>query len=62
MYIKDLFKFPLVHNIAIIIPFSYSAYNIIMFFFVNVCLARDFFGELKADFQNVEKLININVV
>ena len=50
IYIKDFLKFPLVHNIAIIIPFSYSAYNIIIFLFINACLARDFFGELEADF------------
>ena len=50
MYIKDLLKFPLIYNIAIIIPFSYSAYNIKIFFFINACLARDLFRELKADF------------
>ena len=50
IYIKDFFKFPLVHNITIIIPFSYSAYNIITFLFINIYLARDLFGELKADF------------
>ena len=50
MYIKDLLKFPLVCNIAVIIPFSYSAYNITIFFFINACLAKDLFKELKADF------------
>ena len=50
IYIKDLLKFPLVCNIAVIIPFSYSVYNIIIFFLVNIYLARDLFGELKADF------------
>ena len=50
IYIKDLFKFLLVYNIAIIIPFSHSAYNIITFFFINVYLAGDLFRELKADF------------
>ena len=62
MYIKDLLKFPLVHNIAIIIPFSYFAYDITIFLFINVCLARDFFGEPKVDFWSVEGLINTNVV
>ena len=62
MYIKNLFKFPLVCNIAIIIPFSYSAYNIMTFFFINICLARDLFRELEADFQSIERLININIV
>ena len=38
MYIKDLFKFPLVCNIAVIIPFGYPAYNIITFLFINACL------------------------
>ena len=50
MYIKDFFKFPLVYNIAIIIPFSYSACNITAFFLINIYLARDLFRELKADF------------
>ena len=50
MYIKNLFKFLLVRNIAVIIPFSYPAYNIITFLFVNACLIRDLFRELKVDF------------
>ena len=50
IYIKDLFKFLLICNIAIIIPFSYSAYNIITFLFVNACLTRNLFRELEADF------------
>ena len=50
MYIKDLFKFLLVRNIAVIIPFSYPAYDIITFLFVNVCLTRDLFRELEAEF------------
>ena len=50
MYIKDFFKFLFIYNIAIIIPFSYSAYNIIIFFLINACLAGDLFKELKVDF------------
>jgi hypothetical protein len=50
IYIKDLLKFLLIYNIAIIIPFSYSAYNIIIYFLINAYLARDLFRELKADF------------
>ena len=50
VYIKDLLKFLLIYNIAVIIPFSYSAYNITTFFFINIYLARDLFGELKVDF------------
>ena len=50
IYIKDFFKFLLVYNIAVIIFFGYPTYNIAIFFFVNACLARDFFRELKADF------------
>ena len=50
MHIKDLFKFLLIYNITIIIPFSYSAYNITTFFLINTYLARDLFKELKADF------------
>ena len=50
IYIKDLFKFPLVRNIAVIIPFGYPAYNIITFLFINVYLTRDLFRELEADF------------
>jgi len=50
IYIKNLFKFPLVHNIAVIIPFSYPAYDITTFLFVNTYLTRDLFREPKADF------------
>jgi len=50
IYIKNLFKFLLVCNIAIIIPFSYPAYNIITFLFVNTYLTRDLFREPEADF------------
>ena len=50
IYIKDLLKFPLVCDIAVIIPFSYSACDIMMFFLVNIYLARDLFRELEADF------------
>ena len=50
MYIKDLLKFPLVCNIAIIIPFSYSACDIMTFFLINIYLARDLFREPEADF------------
>ena len=50
VYIKDLLKFPLICNIAVIIPFSYSAYNIITFFLINICLAKDLFRELEVDF------------
>jgi hypothetical protein len=50
IYIKDLLKFPLVRNIAVVISFGYPAYNIITFFFINAYLARDLFRELEADF------------
>jgi len=50
MYIKNLFKFPLICNIAVVIPFGYPAYNITTFLFINACLTRDLFRELEADF------------
>ena len=50
MYIKDFFKFLLIYNIAVIISFGYPACNIIIFFFINACLAKDLFRELKVDF------------
>ena len=50
IYIKDFFKFLLIYNITVIISFSYPTYNIAIFFFINTCLARDLFRELKADF------------
>jgi len=50
IYIKNLFKFPLIYNIAVIIPFSYPTYNIIAFLFINIYLTRDLFRELEADF------------
>jgi len=50
IYIKNLFKFLLVCDIAVIIPFGYPACDIITFLFVNACLTRDLFREPKADF------------
>ena len=50
IYIKNFLKFPFIYNIAIIISFSYPAYNIITFFFINIYLAKDLFRELEADF------------
>jgi len=50
IYIKDLFKFLLIRNVAIIVSFSYPSYNIITFLFINAYLIRDLFRELKADF------------
>ena len=50
IYIKDFFKFLFIYNIAVIISFSYSACNIIIFFFINIYLARDLFKKPKADF------------
>ena len=50
IYIKDLLKFLLIYNIAVIIPFSYSACDITIFFLINIYLAGDLFRELKADF------------
>jgi len=50
MYIKDLFKFLLIRNIAVVIPFGYPACNITTFLFINACLTRDLFREPEADF------------
>ena len=50
IYIKDFLKFPLIYNITVIISFSYPAYNITTFLFINIYLARDLFRELEADF------------
>jgi len=50
IYIKIFFKFLFIYNIAIIISFSYPTYNIIIFLFINACLAKDLLRELKADF------------
>ena len=50
IYIKDFFKFPFVYNIAVIISFGYPTCNIIIFFFINIYLAKDLFKELKTDF------------
>ena len=50
VYIKDLFKFLFICNIAVIIPFSYFIYDITTFFLINIYLARDLFKKPKADF------------
>ena len=49
IYIKNFLKFPLVHNIAVIISFGYSACDIATFLFINAYLARDLLRELEAD-------------
>ena len=50
IYIKDVLKFLFIYNIAVIIPFSYSACNITIFFLINICLAGDLFRKPEADF------------
>jgi len=50
IYIKNLFKFPLVCDVAIIISFGYPFCDIMTFLFINACLTRDLFREPKADF------------
>ena len=50
IYIKNLFKFLFIYNIAVIISFGYPAYNIVTFLFINAYLARDLLRELEADF------------
>jgi hypothetical protein len=62
VYIKDLLKLPLVYNIAVIIPFSYPACDVIAFLLVDACLARDLFRELEADLGRVEGLVDADVV
>ena len=51
IYIKDFLKFPLVYNIAVIIPFNYSACDITTFFLINAYLAGDLFKKLKWTFK-----------
>ena len=62
MYIKNLLKFPLVCDIAVVISFSYPAYDITTFLLINTYLAGDFFREPKADFCSIEGLINTDMV
>ena len=62
IYVKDLLKFPLIYNIAVVISFSYPAYDITTFLFINAYLAGDFFRELEADFYSIEGLINTDIV
>ena len=62
IYIKNLLKFPLVCDIAVIISFGYPAYNIITFLLINAYLAGDFFREPEADFYSIEGLINTDIV
>jgi len=50
VHIKDLLKFPLICDIAVIIPFNYPTYNITVFLLINACLAKDLFKELEVGF------------
>jgi len=50
MYIKNLFKFLLIRDIVVVIPFGYPACDIITFLFINAYLIKDLFREPEADF------------
>ena len=62
MYIKDLFKLPLVCNVAIVIPLSYPANDVVTLVFIDLCLTRDFFREPEADLGCVKRLVNMDVI
>ena len=51
IYIKDLLKFLLIYNIAVIIPFSYPACDIVIFLLINIYLAKDLFKKPEVKYR-----------
>ena len=62
MYIKDFLKLPLVFYIAIVVSLRYSSLYITALCGINICLARDLFGSLEADFRYMEGFVYSDVV
>ena len=62
MYIKDFLKLPFVFYITIIISLYYSSLYIMALYSINICLARDLFGSLKADLKYMEGFVYLNMV
>ena len=54
MNVKDFLKFLFFFNITIIIIFYYLLSDVLMLSSVNLCLIKDFFQYLKADFKCVK--------
>ena len=62
MYIKDFFKLLFIFYIAIIISLYHLSLYITALYGINICLARDLFGSLKADLKCMEGFIYLNVI
>jgi hypothetical protein len=62
MYIKDFLKFLFIFYIAIIVSLCYSSLYITALYSVNICLAKDLFSSLKADFRYIEGFIYLDIV
>jgi hypothetical protein len=62
VYIKDFFKLLFVFYVTVIISLCYLFLYIAVLYSINICLARDLFSSLEADFKYIEGLIYLNVV
>jgi len=62
MYIKDFLKLLFIFYITIIVSLCYSSLYITALCGINIYLARDLFGSLKADLRYMEGFIYLNVI
>ena len=62
MYIKDFLKLLFIFYIPIIISLYYSSLYIIALYSINICLARDLFSSLEADFRYIKGFIYLDIV
>jgi len=62
MYIKDFLKLLFIFYIAIIISLCYLSLYITALCSINIYLARDLFGSLKADLGCMEGFVYLNVI
>src|SRR3984957_1420729 len=62
MYVKDFLKLLFIFYVAVIISLYYSSLYIMALYSINICLARDLFGSLKADLKYMEGFVYLDVV
>ena len=62
MYIKDFLKLLFIFYIAIVVSLCYLSLYITALYSINIYLARDLFGSLKADLRYIEGFIYLDIV
>jgi hypothetical protein len=62
MYIKNFLKLLFFFYITVIVSLYYLSSYITALYSINICLARDLFGSLKADLRYIEGFIYLDMV